>query len=104
MYAVAHCAALAMEIDGTESAEKILRLLRCNRWRSKAESALSGEQGGKPTVDGLQKLLQEAEKHGIAAATDVVGSKLLAALEATQAWQDKAKEVVTEIKVSSYNS
>lgn len=37
-------AALAMEIDGTEYAEKILRLLRCNKWRIRAEQ-LAASQG-----------------------------------------------------------
>lgn len=92
-----------MEIDGIEAAEKILRLLRCNRWRAKAEAALRPAEGGKTPVDALEKLIQEGERNGIDPGVDVVGRTLVEALNATKAWQERAKQVVEEIKVSGGN-
>lgn len=93
--------ALAMELDGTEHAERILHLLRCNRWRARVESALgASSSGSKAGVEVIGKLLLEAERHDIDARSDVAGAKLLEAAEATRVWQESARAAIAALKAS----
>jgi hypothetical protein len=95
--------ALALEVDGTDHAEKILHLLRCNRWRARVDAVLGAKStapGGKASAESVAKLLMEAERLHVDAPMDVAGARLLAAGEATKNWQHAVKTCVADLKAS----
>jgi rubrerythrin len=94
--------ALALEVDATGHAERVLRLLRGNRWRARAETAMDPALVGsaRPTLEQLQKLLTDAERAGVDAGMDVVGSRLAAAVTAAVAWQGAARDCIARLKSS----
>jgi hypothetical protein len=95
--------ALALEIDGTDHAEKILHLLRCNRWRARVDAVLGAKStapGGKASAESVAKLLMEAERLHVNALLDVAGERLLASAEKTKNWQAAVKVCVADLKAS----
>jgi len=95
--------ALALEIDGTDHAERILHLLRCNRWRARVDAVLGAKStapGGKASAESVAKLLMEADRLEVDAPADVAGARLLAAAEATKNWQQAVKTCVADLKAS----
>lgn len=95
--------ALALEIDGTDHAERILHLLRCNRWRARVDAVLGAKStapGGKASAESVAKLLMEADRLKVDAPADVAGARLLAAAEATKNWQQAVKTCVADLKAS----
>ena len=95
--------ALALEVDSTDHAERILHLLRCNRWRARVGAVLgasSSAPGGKASAEAVAKLLMEADRLKVDAPTDVAGSRLLAAADATRAWQDSVRQCVADLKAA----
>lgn len=104
--------ALAMEINSMQHAEKILHLLRCNRWRRRIEAIFSAAADAdiigkssdgyndKATIDGVARLLKEADLLEIDVAEDKAGSKLLQAVEKTREWQNQMLMCISDIKKS----
>lgn len=95
--------ALALEIDGTDHAERILHLLRCNRWRARVDAVLGAKStapGGKASAESVAKLLMEADRLEVDAPADVAGARLLAAAETTKNWQQAVKTCVADLKAS----
>lgn len=96
-----HCllkSALALEIDATAYADKVLRLLRCNKWRERAEAAI--KPPAKLTPDGVAKLLAEGERLGIESAKDVTGVKLTAEVAKAEEWAQRARAHVEELRAA----
>jgi hypothetical protein len=87
---------LALEIDATDYADRVLRLLRCNKWRQRAEVAMGppARQG----LEGMQRLLDDADKLEINVRKDVTGVKLLSAMKEGREWAIRARAQVAELK------
>lgn len=95
--------ALALELDGTDHAERILHLLRCNRWRARVDAVLgatSSAPGGKASAEAVAKLLLEAERLEVDAPADVAGARLLAAADATRTWQESVRTCIADLKAA----
>uniref|UniRef100_A0A1D2AF40 Uncharacterized protein n=2 Tax=Auxenochlorella protothecoides TaxID=3075 RepID=A0A1D2AF40_AUXPR len=93
--------ALAMELDASEFAERILSLLRCNRWRTQVEALWSASSAEKPTMEAATRLLAEAARCGVVSETDIVGFRLAAAAAQCRDWQRRAKAVLAHLQPSS---
>lgn len=101
--------ALAMEIDAQEHAERILHLLRCNRWRARVDAVLGagsagnaapGAPPGKASAEAVAKLLIEADRLEVDTKTDVAGVRLLEAADKTRVWQESVKQCIADLKAA----
>lgn len=98
--------ALAMEIDATDHVERILHLLRCNRWRARVDVVLAagsadrapGAPPGKASAEAVAKLLIEAERLDVDTEADVAGVRLLEAADAAKRWKDAVSECISRLK------
>lgn len=88
--------ALSVELDTRQVSQRLMRLIKADRWHMKAEQILRSH--AKPTVDTLVKVLKEAETAELVVEQDPIGAILSQRAAAGKRWQDQARILMANLK------